>query len=654
MIIPHRIYVTIKEISLLTFILFGMSLFNTPRAEIVGSFLETFSLGNFDHTPWQAMNAGSSLTLLPTSSDRNLLDEYDDGSLLIERSGGVTGIYGVIRSLGVVDTGDIGKSIIIDFAYERPDDNFGSLKPLLLIDGTIVAEGSTVSLFNSGEDPSAAEGIYSAVKVPLGYRVVADDLGKEMSVRIQYYDGNVSQNRNLILDAVNFINTGDELHIPEPILTFSGAQAEPAYDLLYLRRIDPKLPALNYITEVSDNLEPWSWRQATTDDVASVPLDNDYEQVTQRLAVEDSMRKFYRVAIANKRIGDPGLSFDANKMDPNFPQMLEWQGAGVQGGIPFRTQYPVLKVITETNSAGINTAINEIAAQATSLGGGCIVLRDGNYTIDAEIMMQNNIRLLGESRDGVLLSISMTTETDPQASAVAFQFSDIQNAGLDNLTIKGAHGAPDPSLMENAKPEFRVNSVNFYYSSNCWLDDVNIIDSGNHAISSWRSSHVTVRGCTIDGSWNKGGGGSGYFLIQSDRFLIVDNHVRSLRHIALQKQHCEYNVVLRNFFEQDVNFHDDDNGNNLIEGNRIILSAALGSGWHPVMGPWSSQHTKSRNDNYIFNNKCKEINNGNLESFSDSTKVYLGSRNHEQDGNVFVESNQLPSAGTFYPVIISP
>lgn len=623
------------------------------QAQIASSFLETFGGGTYDHASWAPANAGSSLTLLTSSTDRDKMDGTNDGGLLVERGVGVTGTYGATRSLGFVTGSDVGASIHVDFSYERPDDSFSNLKPLLFIDGVVVAEGTTISLFSSGEDPGAATGHYSSVRSSLGYFIVADDLGKEMTLTIQYFDGNVSLNRDLVLDAVNVINTGDAIPLPGRALTMTTVQGNPALEFTSIRRISPYRPGLLYTTETSNDLGAWSWLETAPAETVTNPLNADFEEVTERFHIGSSAREFYRVLVRNKRIGDPGITFDATKMDPNYPQMLVWQTAGVQGGIPHRSGYPFLKIIRATDSAGINAAINEVAAQATSIGGGSIILRDGTYTIDEQVIMQDDVRLVGESRNGVVLNITMTTETDPQETSIAIRFDNIENAGLDNMTIQGGHGTPDPTVMDNVKPEFMVTSVNFAHSTNCWIDDVDVLNSGRHTVSSWRSSHVTVRGCLIDGAWNKGGGGNGYFQIQSDRFLVAYNRVRQIRHIALQKEHCEYNVLIHNFFEQDVNFHDDDNGNNLVEGNRSILPTTLASNWHSMMGPWSVVHTISRNDNFLFNNKCEERNNGGIATFSDTGVVYIGSRNYEQDGNVFATTTAEPMAGTFYPVILT-
>ncbi|MCC5845700.1 MAG: cadherin-like domain-containing protein [Verrucomicrobia bacterium] len=356
-------------------------------------------------------------------------------------------------------------------------------------------------------------------------------------------------------------------------------------------------------------------------------------------------------------IGYKGMEFDTSRMDPRYEaQMLKWQTAGVQGGIPRLEELVspenVLAELEPTDSAGLNAAISAHAAAAQNMGGGTILLRNGTYTIDATVNMQNHVRLVGESREGVVLLI--TIETDIGSSAAAIRFNNnIHNAGLVNLTLRGSHGTPDPYNLENLKPEFYVTSVNFNYAVNCWLDGVNIIDSGNHPINAWRASHITIRDCYVDGAWNKGGGGSGYVQIMADHFLITRNHMRQLRHFAIQKVHAEHNVVIGNYLEQDINFHDSDSGNTLVEANRIVLPTTLRPGWHPLMGPWSVIHYVSHNDNFVFNNRCIELNNDGLISFSDPNVVYLGARNHENRPNpTFATTTEVPLHGTFYPVVI--
>jgi hypothetical protein len=629
-------------------------------ADIDSSFTETFAGGAYAYASWTPLNAGSSLTLLSVSTDRDTLDGPNDGSLLIERGIAETGTYGAVRSLGIIDVDDVGSLVSVDFTYEQNSDPFSNLKALLLIGGEVVAEGAPVNLFGAGNDPAAADGRYASVVVRPGCLISPNDVGLELTLVIHYFDGNISQNRDLQLDAVNFLNSSDPVEVPLVATALNESGGGTPLEIVYARRIDEQLPGLQYLVQGSPDLSPWSWSEAEAVETGGGAVSGSYEQVTHRFAIDPDSRRFFRLVVQPKRLGDPGVTFDLDKNDPAYPQMLEWQTAGVQGGIPFRDQWPILAVVEPTDTAGIMAVLASVESEAASLGGGTVLLKNGTYTIDNAILMPSNVQLVGESRHGVELLITMLTETNP-AEPYAIKFGQsfsvtVENSGLVNLTIRGAYGTPNPSNRTNAKPEFKVSSVQFLYSDNCWVDDVSIINSGDHPITAWRSSHVTIRGCYLSGSWNKGAGGSGYFQVQSNHFLIVENHIRQLRHFALQKQYCEYNVVYRNFIEQDVNFHDDDNGNNLIEGNRIILPTTINdSRWHAVMGAWApEQHSLSRNDNYVFNNKCIELNNGGLKSYSNSGVVYLGPRNFENVGNVFATSNAVPVAGTFYPVILEP
>jgi hypothetical protein len=619
--------------------------------EIVTSFTETFGNGSYDHAPWIPIDADSSLSLVASSTDRDRIDGQNDGVLRIERTGTETGITGARRSLGVVVAADAGTRVLVDFSYERPADGFSAFKPLLLVGETVVAEGVPVSTLPDGNDPDASSGLYSDVLVRLECLITDYDVGKELILELSYFDGNVSANHILDLDAVNFIHTGDMIEVPAADVSIVSEGASPAVELRYLRRTSAALPPLQYHMQSSPDLSPWSWILDEPADSQSVPHNSTHEEVVVRFPMPSGAPKFLGVTVRNKRYGDPGVSFDPAKMDPAYPQMLEWQKAGVTGGVPFRSQLPVLAVVEPTDSAGLRAVLDSVWRSALSSGGGRVILKNGTYTIDGMVNIPPYVLLQGESREGVELLVTMTTE--PPEAAIAISFDQVFNAGLANLTIRGNYGTPDPSVMENVKPEFMVSSISMNRATNCWVEDVNIINSGNHAFTSWRSSHVTIRGCYADGSWNKGAGGRGYFQIMADRFLVVENHIRNMRHFGLQKEHCEYNVVFRNYLEQDVNFHDDDNGNNLVEGNRSILPATLGSNWRSMMGPWSVVHSISRNDNFIFNNKCLELNDGGEEPFSDSSVVYIGSRNREQDGNVFTTTDALPIGGTFYPAVLT-
>ena len=343
-----------------------------------------------------------------------------------------------------------------------------------------------------------------------------------------------------------------------------------------------------------------------------------------------------------QRVGDPGVTFDESKFDPDYPQMQEWIKAGVEGGIPLRSESPVVRTISATNSAGIIAAMEFVQSQ----GGGQLVLENGTYDIDAQIQMRDNVRIVGESKDGVILNITMTTPANEQRQAFVFG---VQNAGIENLTIQGAYGTPNPYSMTNDKPTFMVNTVSFNSNSrNNWLDNVNILNSGHHAVTSWNSRHFTIRDCYIDGSWNKGGGGRGYVQFAGKYTLMYNTVVKNLRHIVIQGQHSEFNVMYKNEVEQDFNFHNADAGSNLVEQNISRLPAGLPSGWRPMMGPWSVQHSNPGPNSAIYKNDCIEYNNGGQVIFSDPNLVYIPAR--FQGNNPFDTSTNTPIGGTFYPV----
>lgn len=340
------------------------------------------------------------------------------------------------------------------------------------------------------------------------------------------------------------------------------------------------------------------------------------------------------------RVGDPSVTFDACKYDPDYPEMLEWQKAGVEGGIPWYGSTPIKLILSAGNSDNINAAIAQVAA----LGGGQLRLNNGTYIIDKTINMVSNVRIVGQSQTGTILNITMTG-----TSGSAIRFTGVQKSGIDNLTIQGSQGTPTPFLWTDAKPNFMITSISLGSGSkNCWFQGLVVKNSGNLAIDIYNCSHITVRDCILDGSWNKGGGGHGYVQFSGSYCLMYNTSVKKMRHIAIQNQYCKYNVFYQNNVEQDFNFHNADAGYNLVEQNVSRLPAGMGTAWHSMMGPWSIQHAEPGPKNAIYKNNCIEYNNGGAVTFSNNSLVYLPVR-HEN--NIpFNTSINTPIGGTFYPV----
>lgn len=370
---------------------------------------------------------------------------------------------------------------------------------------------------------------------------------------------------------------------------------------------------------------------------------------------------------AQLKVGDPGVRFNSNKYDSRYPQMKEWQKAGVRGGIPFLKDVKVVKTLTSgANSDAINNAIKD-ASKSSGLV--AVLLKNGTYNINKRIVMKSNVSLIGETRDGVKCIISMT-------SSDAFSFYKVRKSGIYTLTIQGSWGKPkyDWNYSLDANDELKNNdniSVKFNDSEDCWLDKVNIINSAKDPVRV-PANHITLRDLRVDGAHKKAGGAQGYFFIQGAYNLITGCKVTHLRHISLQGSKVEYNVVYDNDFKQEVSFHSGDKGNNLIENNRITLpfdmpnskadtpNAVYNSNKEPnyyaIMGPWSSQHQNSKNPNFIFKNQCLEQNHNNATPWSNQNLLYKGPRQVKPSNPATnfpaLATSLTPKGGTLYPIIL--
>lgn len=354
------------------------------------------------------------------------------------------------------------------------------------------------------------------------------------------------------------------------------------------------------------------------------------------------------------RVADPGTKFDESKFDDaNWPVMREWQKAGT--AIPWYASTPVKKTISATNnSANLQAAIDEVAAA----GGGQLKLNNGIYIIDAPITVKSNVRIVGASNTATILKITMRSTT--KTSAIRFTGS--QNAGLDKLQIEydGEGNVPNPSNYTNAYPNYFVSSV--YFSSgakNCWLQGCRIINAGCHPVSFWNAQNITIRDCYIDGSFNKGDGGSGYVAIQAAKYILMyNNTVKNIRHLLLAKTGCIYNVVYKNTVNVDVNFHDGDNGNNLVEGNTINLPKS--HLWNALQGGDPAQHIGPGPGNIIWANTCYNPDSNPTDKYTSSSLYWL-TVGESTNFNFYASDTSysgaqpfkkpLPPGNTFYPVI---
>lgn len=310
--------------------------------------------------------------------------------------------------------------------------------------------------------------------------------------------------------------------------------------------------------------------------------------------------------------GDRGWVFDAGQYDARFPDMWHWAQAGVQCGIPETDAFPVIDTLTV--GMDLQGAIDRVGEQ----GGGVLLLQEGVYPLHETLEMRDSVVLRGMSRSGVVLSNQLRGPffSSPFENVTGVRFRNVKWAGLENLTLD--YHAVEFLPVSHAyfdypwqKATFRndpqgdrqlyVTQVAFANARNAWVRNCQILNAGTDPVLVLESAHISITQTRVEGAYNKGGRGNGYFNIeQNSRYvLIAADTVKAIRHFALQSG-AKYNVVVGNYFEVDVNFHNGDAGHNLIEGNTIRIPEW--HSWHCFGRGVPKHHRPPGPGNILFNN----------------------------------------------------
>lgn len=356
------------------------------------------------------------------------------------------------------------------------------------------------------------------------------------------------------------------------------------------------------------------------------------------------------------RVGNPDIRFDVTKLDAKYPQMQEWQKAGKTDGIPF-LQDQLVKV-DKVFEAGatceeIKGYLNNVKYKKQ-----VILLKNGTYTFNSSVRIYSNATLIGESKEGVIIKLQ------DKGNISMYNGS---NMGLRNLTIIGDYGlaVPDSASYTNTMNQEELlafRTVDMSAASESFVDNVKILNSISHPIfvagsagAQKNAYHNTLRDLEIDGAYNKDGG-RGYFHMGGDHNLITGCKISHIRHVTFQDESSKYNVFYKNELRQEVSFHNNDGGNNLIEHNRIKLPDFMSDhGFCSIMGPWSVQH-KVGGLNFIYRNRCLEEKTGR-KPWSDN-KLYMGPHWVKPTGEQLYEQFHTmedypnPNGGTLYPVVL--
>ncbi|WP_158969886.1 hypothetical protein [Paraglaciecola sp. L3A3] len=382
------------------------------------------------------------------------------------------------------------------------------------------------------------------------------------------------------------------------------------------------------------------------------------------------------------RIGDPNWVYDATKFDNAFPSMAKTKWAGVSGGVPCAESVPKVatKWLTNTGVSALQNKINNASVPAGKKSAH-ILIKNGTHYLDQPINMKSGIVLRGENKNNtkIIVRLKHKWQQNGKRKIYAFNFDNVVNAGIENLTIKyqvqdasgtyqpldrNNYGEPSTTVAGEAWPfqnevkvklnnpnklnpiaddDLYVGMIKFDGSTNnSWVQDTVILESGTDPI--WTgpdTHHLTFRYNDIYRCYNKGGEGNCYYDIRGQYILVTKERVRKIRHVSVQKE-AKFNVLYQNNFEVDVNFHDADFGYNLIEGNSIKLPFV--HKWYNISTGGAGTHRPPGPNNLTYKNSTDHQRAGynNIPWWGTVYKVIT-----------FADVQQLsqkPKHGTLYPM----
>ncbi|MEI2581158.1 hypothetical protein [Scytonema sp. PRP1] len=121
----------------------------------------------------------------------------------------------------------------------------------------------------------------------------------------------------------------------------------------------------------------------------------------------------------------------------------------------------------------------------------------------------------------------------------------------------------------NLAPEYAMHGMVFKWAANCWVRNIHTYMTGSHPIVTEAAKNLQIQDNFLDGSWNKGKGGNGYF--RGSRVwdsLYYNNTLLNLRHFTFQWS-ASNNVAIGNYMECELNLHGGWERRNLFELNTV-------------------------------------------------------------------------------------
>ncbi|WP_439657456.1 cellulose binding domain-containing protein [Lentzea sp. HUAS TT2] len=166
----------------------------------------------------------------------------------------------------------------------------------------------------------------------------------------------------------------------------------------------------------------------------------------------------------------------------------------------------------------------------------------------------------------------------PYDSKVAPLVDPVEGVGFEDFgftqAMPGLNPADAVSNYGNMAPAAEMHGIVFKWAANSWVKGIRAEMTGSHPIVTEEAKNLQIVNNELDGSWNKGKGGNGYF--RGSRVwdsLYAGNTSRNLRHFTFQWS-AAGNVVIGNDFDSDLNLHGGWERNNLFELNTVRVPYA--------------------------------------------------------------------------------
>ncbi|GHH27619.1 cellulose binding domain-containing protein [Lentzea cavernae] len=166
----------------------------------------------------------------------------------------------------------------------------------------------------------------------------------------------------------------------------------------------------------------------------------------------------------------------------------------------------------------------------------------------------------------------------PYDSKVSPLVDPVEGVGFEDFgftqAMPGLNQADSINNYGNMAPAAEMHGIVFKWAANSWVKGIRAEMTGSHPIVTEEAKNLQIVDNVLDGSWNKGKGGNGYF--RGSRVwdsLYAGNTSRNLRHFTFQWS-ASGNVVIGNDFDSDLNLHGGWERNNLFELNTVRVPYA--------------------------------------------------------------------------------